>query len=65
MSEIDTTVQELPANGEALPVTTFRNSLRQWQARWQAQQAAALAEPGVPRTFKVRPPRAGKAIRHR
>jgi hypothetical protein len=65
MSEIDTAVPVTPANVEALPVTTFRNSLRQWQARWQAQQAAVAAEPGVPRTFKVRPRRAGKAVRHR
>ena len=33
---------------QTLPISTFKNSLRQWQARWKARQAAASTEPGVP-----------------
>lgn len=57
-----------PRGQEQLPVATFQNSLRQWQARWQAQQAAtptAAVETTEPRTFKVRPRRNRKAVRPR
>jgi hypothetical protein len=38
----------LPEGGQ-LPATLFKNSLRLWQARWQAQQV-----PGTPRTTTPR-----------
>jgi hypothetical protein len=46
----------IPEEGQ-LPATLFKNSLRLWQARWQAQQV-----PGTPRTTAttrkiLKPPR--------
>jgi hypothetical protein len=38
----------LPAPGD-LPATLFKNSLRLWQARWQAQQVPGAARTGAPR----------------
>jgi hypothetical protein len=35
------------AEEESPPVAVFKNSLRQWQARWKARQTAIPAEPGV------------------
>jgi hypothetical protein len=32
-----------------LPLATFKNSLRVWQARWKAQQTAGPAEPSSAR----------------
>lgn len=29
------------AHGKPLAITTFKNSLRSWQAQWKAQKAAA------------------------
>jgi hypothetical protein len=50
---------------ERLPVATFNNSLRQWQARWQAQRAANPAGPSVVREPKIRPRRPKKGVRRR
>jgi hypothetical protein len=44
---------------ERLPVATFKNSLRQWQALWQAQRPAGT-EPATPRVVKVVKPRRGR-----
>ena len=63
---VDTKTKAPPflAAEEHLPVATFKNSLRQWQALWQAQQPADA--PAAPRkTVKLRPRRGRKAARTR
>jgi hypothetical protein len=56
--------QAQPSAGEEiLPIATFKNSLKQWQARWQAQRPATAVDTDVVKTFKVRPRRARKAVR--
>jgi hypothetical protein len=42
---------------QSLPVALFKNSLRQWQARWKAQQTDA---PAAPRSIKSRLIRRGR-----
>ena len=49
MNDTNTKDTGVPGGHETPPVAVFRNSLRQWQARWKARQAfAAAAAPSAP-----------------
>jgi hypothetical protein len=48
---------------ESLPVATFKNSLKQWQARWLAQRATSPAELSAPPRLKIRGKRVRKGAR--
>ena len=51
----------LTADDERIPAATFKNSLRQWQANYQAQQPAAPVSEEAPRkTAKIIRPRRGR-----
>ncbi len=65
MSEIDPKEPTRPT-GDETPPATFKNSLRQWQAHWQAQRGTAPATTNAPsRPAKVRPRRVRRAARPR
>ena len=64
MVDTETKASSFLAVEDNLPVATFKNSLRQWQALWQAQQPAEIA--AAPRKpAKLRPRRGRKAARPR
>jgi hypothetical protein len=59
MAETYTQSTTTTVGDEHLPVATFKNSLRQWQALWQAEHPATPAMLNVPKKApKLRPRRA-------
>lgn len=65
MTEMSRSEQE-PTSGAELPATLFKNSLRRWQASWQAQNPSP--EPAAttpPRKILRRPRKNGRPERAR
>jgi hypothetical protein len=60
---IETQTTAFSVNEETVHVATFKNSLRQWQAQWKAQQAAAPTTAAESKMYKVRPRRFAKTAR--
>ncbi len=63
MVDTESKAPSFTAVEDNLPVATFKNSLREWQALWQAQQPAEAAAPRKP--AKLRPRRGRKSSRLR